>query len=157
NCSANQGPPPQITVGGVANGASFVPGQMVPGEIASLFGTNITNSTGINLASTLPLPKQLLGVSVMVNGAAAPIFAVDNVRGQQQINFQVPWEVAGQASATVQVINNGVPSNTITVPLLNSQPGVFSYFVAGLPLAFGAILHANYQLADRDHPATANE
>ena len=157
NCSAVQGPPPQITVGGVANGASFMPGQMVPGEIASLFGTNVTSATGINLASTLPLPKQFLGVSVLVNGIAAAIFAVDNVNGQQQINFQVPWEVAGQASATVQVINNGVPSNTVNVPVLNFQPGVFAYFVPGLPLAFGAILHANYQLADRAHPATANE
>ncbi len=156
-CSANQGPPPQITVGGVTNGASFTPGQMVPGEIASLFGTNLTNATGINLASTLPLPQQFLGVSVMVNGTAAPIFAVDNVRNQQQINFQVPWEVAGQPSATVQVVNNGAPSNTISVPLLNGQPGVFNYSVPGLPLAFGAILHANFQLADSAHPAAANE
>ena len=27
----------------------------------------------------------------------APLFAVDNVNGQQQINFHVPWEVASAA------------------------------------------------------------
>jgi hypothetical protein len=28
------------------------------------------------------------------NTINAPLFAVDNVNGQQQINFQVPWELS---------------------------------------------------------------
>ena len=85
---------PAIVNNGIVNGASFVTGGIVPGEIATVFGTNLTTATGINLASALPLATQLLNVQVLVNGTAAPIFAVDNVNGQQQINFQVPYEVA---------------------------------------------------------------
>ena len=84
---------PAIVNNGIVNGASFVTGGIVPGEIATVFGTNLTTATGINLASALPLATQL-NVQVLVNGTAAPIFAVDNVNGQQQINFQVPYEVA---------------------------------------------------------------
>jgi uncharacterized protein (TIGR03437 family) len=83
------------------------------------------------------------------------LFAVDNVNGQQQINFQVPWEVAGRAMATVAVSNNGVTGAAINVPVLAAQPGIFAYNVGGK--SFGAILHANFQLADTGHPAKAGE
>lgn len=74
--------PPVPTAAAATNGASFVAGSIVPGEIATVFGTEITSSTGINLASTLPLPTDFQNVAVLVNGIAAPIFAVDNVNGQ---------------------------------------------------------------------------
>jgi uncharacterized protein (TIGR03437 family) len=146
---------PTVSMSGVVNGASFVSGALVPGEIATVFGTNLTFSNGINLAASLPLATNLLNVQVMVNGTAAPIFAVDNVNGQQQINFQVPYEIAGLSSATVQVIDNGAAGNTVTVPVVTAQPGVFTYTVGNT--TFGAILHANYALANTSSPATANE
>ncbi len=146
---------PSLTSDSVANGASFVSGSLVPGGIATIFGTHLTSATGINLAPALPLANQLLDVLVLVDGTAAPLFAVDNVNGQQQINFQVPWELAGQPSAILQVINSGVGSAVLEVPVLAAQPGIFAYNVGGS--AFGAILHANYKLADTGHPATAGE
>ena len=99
------------TIGAVVNGASFAGGGIVPGEIATLFGSNLTSSTGINLTSGLPLLTNFLNVSVIVNGTAAPLFAVDNVNGQQQINFQVPWEVANGPNANIAVTNNGATSS----------------------------------------------
>ncbi len=146
---------PAIANNGVVNGASFLSGGLVPGEIASIFGTNLTSANGINLASGLPLPTALLNVQVLVNGTAAPIFAVDNVGGQQQINFQVPYEIAGLPSATVQVIDNGVSGNTITAPVLGVQPGIFT-FTAG-SIVYGAILHADFSLANTSSPAVAGE
>jgi uncharacterized protein (TIGR03437 family) len=144
---------PIPAVGAVTNGASFAAGTITPGEIATLFGTNLTSAAAINLAPSLPLLTQLLGVSVKVNGTPAPVFAVDNVNGQQQINFQVPWEVSNQA--TIQVENNGIVSPSITVPVVAAQPGIFSYSSGGE--TFGAILHSNFQLADTNHPAIAGE
>jgi uncharacterized protein (TIGR03437 family) len=143
------------TIGAVVNGASFAAGGIVPGEIATLFGSNLTSSTGINLTSGLPLLTTFLDVSVMVNGKAAPLFAVDNVNGQQQINFQVPWEVASGPTANIFVTNNGTPSATLSVPVLVAQPGIINYAAAGGN--FGVILHANFQLADTAHPAVAGE
>lgn len=148
-------PLPAFTAGSVDNAASFAPGSIAPGEIGTIFGANLTNANGLNFSSGLPLPTQLVNVSVLVNGSAAPIFAVDNVNGQQQINFQVPWELAGQTSATLQVVNNSLASSPVNVPLLAAQPGIFAYNAAGG--SFGAILHANYQLADSGHPTVAGE
>jgi uncharacterized protein (TIGR03437 family) len=150
---------PKITqpnVAAITNGASFVKGSLIPGAIATAFGTNLTSANDINLASALPLPNSLVNSTVLVNGCAAtPLFAVDNVNNSQQINFQVPWEVAGQQTVTVQVMNNGVVSQPVDVPVADSQPGVFTYSV-GTNL-FGAVLHADYSLADSAHPATGGE
>lgn len=147
---------PAIVNNGLVNGASFASGGIVPGEIATVFGANLTTSTGINVATELPLKTQLLGVQVMVNGTAAPIFAVDNVNGLQQVNFQVPYGVANQSNVTVQVVNNGAAGNTISVPVIAAQPGIFTYNVGGSN--YGAILHPNSpQLADTGHPAAVGE
>jgi uncharacterized protein (TIGR03437 family) len=146
---------PQFSASGITNAASFASGSLVPGSIATIFGTNLTSGTGINIASGLPLPMHFLNVTVTVNGLPAPIFAVDNVAGQQQINFQTPWEVEGLSIAPISVTNNGVTSATIQVPVLNAQPGIFAYNTGGS--SFGAILHANFQLADTAHPASGGE
>ena len=91
-----------------------------------------------------------------VNGTAAPIFAVDNVNGLQQINFQVLTSVAQKTTATLQVVDNGAAGNIVTVPVISAQPGIFTYNVGGSN--FGAILHPNSpQLADTGHPASAGE
>jgi uncharacterized protein (TIGR03437 family) len=80
---------------------------------------------------------------------------VDNVNGQQQINVQVPWEIGGKPIASVVVATNGLASAAKSIPVLESQPGIFGYSAGGQ--IFGAILHATFQLADTGHPATAGE
>jgi uncharacterized protein (TIGR03437 family) len=137
-------------VGAVVNAASFLGGGIVPGEIATIFGTNLTNSTGINSALVLPLPAVLVNASAMINGSPVPLFSVDNVNGSQQYNFQVPWNVDPTAPATVAVSNNGVTSAGLTVPVLAAQPGIFAYQAGGN--TFGAILNASFQLVDTAHP-----
>ena len=146
---------PAPTIASVTNGASFASGSVTPGEIATLFGANLTSATGINLTSSLPLPAEFLDVGVSVNGSLAPLFAIDNVNGQQQINFQVPWEAGNKSTATIEVLHNGIPSESLVVPVLHAQPGIINYNVNGT--AFGVILHADYQLADSAHPLKAGE
>ena len=148
-------PIPAPAVKAVVNGASFATGGVVAGAMATAFGTNLTSSTGINITSSLPLPNNFLMDSLMVNNHPAALFAVDNVNGQQQINFQVPWEAAAGPSATIVAMSNGTASASITVPVLAAQPGIFNYTVGGD--TFGAILHANFQLADSAHPAKPAE
>jgi trimeric autotransporter adhesin len=141
---------------GIVNAASFVSGGLVPGGMATLFGSNLTSGKGINETSGLPLATQLLNTSVKIdNTLSAPIFAVDNVNGQEQINFQVPWELAGKSTAIVQVVDNGALSPPVIVPVLAAQPGVFAYTVGSN--AFGVVLHANFQLADTSNPASPGE
>ena len=149
-------PLPNPRIAAVTNGASFAAGSLVPGEIATVFGTSLTSSTGINLTSSLPLPDTFLNSTVLVNGCAAtPLFAVDNVGGQQQINFQAPWEIAGQQAVAVQVVNNGGVSPAMDIPVLAEQPGIINYSSGGV--TYGAILHADYSLATTANPVTAGE
>jgi uncharacterized protein (TIGR03437 family) len=145
--------PPSFTESGVVNGASFAPGGVVAGEIATIFGSNLTSSTGINLTSSLPLPTDFQNVSVTVNGVQAALFAVDSVNGQQQINFQVPWTT--QFIAKIQVTNRGAASPVVLTPVQVSQPAIFNYSSGGN--VFGAILHSNFKLADTADAAKAGE
>ncbi|MGH7751186.1 MAG: hypothetical protein ACREN5_00080, partial [Gemmatimonadales bacterium] len=93
---------------GVVNGASFspAPNPISPGLIASLFGTNLAPRVG--QASSVPLPTTLEGVSVTVNGVAAPLFFVS----ANQVNIQVPFGLTGN-TATIVVTNAGVRSNEV--------------------------------------------
>ncbi len=68
---------------------------------------------------------QLAGTSVTVGGTLA-LFAVANVNGAEQINLQVPYEVAGQSSVAVVVNNNGSSNSPVQAPVASAQPGVFT-------------------------------
>src|SRR5258708_2251304 len=97
---ASQGAPVQFSVSGITNGASFISGLPQPGGLASIFVHGLSVS-GIVQASGTPLPAELNGVSVFVDGKPAPMLAVANLPvanpvGMQQINFQVPFEVNWQ-------------------------------------------------------------
>jgi chitinase len=143
---------PQFTAAGVTNGASFAHG-ISPGEIATIFGVGLGTGQGVVEAGSVPLPVQLLTTTVTVGGVAAPLFAVDNVNGSEQINFQVPWEIAAQASVPVVVTNNGVGSQPVQVTVRASQPGVFT--VDGVNAV--AVHGANQQPVSASSPVVAGE
>jgi len=137
----------------ITNAASFLPG-VTPGGIATIFGTSLTRDlTGIVVAAGVPLPTELAGTSVEVNGVAAPLFAVANVGGSEQVNLQIPYEAAAQSTATVVVIANGLRSAALTAPVLAAHPGIF--MVGGTA---GAILHgADNQPVTAANPAARDE
>jgi len=143
----------QISAAGVTNAASFAAG-LTPGSIVTIFGVGIAKGVaGVLLASSLPLPTTLGGISAWIGGVPAPLFAVANVRGQEQINLQVPYEITGQTTVSIQVNANGVLSNTVRVPVLPSHPGIFT--VDG---EAGAALHgASNALVTAANPVVANE
>ena len=68
----------------------------------------------------------LAGVSVTVAGIAAPVYSVSNVNGQEQVNFQVPFAVAGRSTAAVIVTRDGQASASVDVPVSAIQPGVYT-------------------------------
>ena len=121
-------------VGGVVNGASFANLPPPAGSIGSIFGTNLAFSTLV--ADSTPLPTSLGGVSVQINGIAAPLFFVSPL----QINFQVPWESLGLPEGSITVTVNGVTSAPQTISLAPFHPGIFATNSAGT--GQGAILIA---------------
>ncbi len=102
---------------GVANAASF--GQaFVPGMVMSVFGAGLSPIT--QQTSQLPLPLTVKGVSVTVNGIAAPLYYIS----PGQLNVQVPYET-GLGTATLGVNNNGQVAS-YSFPVSAAAPGIFA-------------------------------
>ncbi len=133
---------PVIAPNGVVSSASFLP-KVSPGSLASIAGTNLATSTPPQAAT--PLPTSLAEATVSVNGTNAPILYASPTL----VNFQVPWETSvGNASVTVTVA--GVTSNTVTVPVTATAPGIF-YFSSGAAIA----QNRDYSLNTAANPAHA--
>jgi uncharacterized protein (TIGR03437 family) len=107
----------------LVNAASYLPG-VTSGTIATLFGSGFTGTPGIQAASGFPLPTQISGTSVKVNGIPAPLFAVVEQDGRGQINFQVPHLPAFAEDFTIVVDNNG-KQQTFYVRNWPGQVGIF--------------------------------
>jgi uncharacterized protein (TIGR03437 family) len=135
---------------GVINAASFAPpgNPISPGQFVALFGTGLAASTA---TAKPPYPTaNFNGVTVQINGKNAPIYFVSS----GQINVLVPFSTAGP-TATIVVQNAGATSNTVTVPVAATAPGVYSLDSSGL--GSGAILHADFSLVNDANPAAAGE
>jgi uncharacterized protein (TIGR03437 family) len=65
--------------------------------------------------------NQLGGTQVMIGGVAAALTYVSS----SQVNAVVPYEVAGQTSTQIELIVQGKPTNSVTVPVVAASPGIF--------------------------------
>jgi len=138
------------------NAAGFAPitNSVAPGEYVSLFGTGL--SPVVLQAQSFPLPTNLGGVQVTVNGRLAPLSYVSPT----QINLLIPYATS-EAYVYFQVNNNGVQSNAVMVNPSATAPGVFALTQNGgsFPPGVGpaAVLHADYTLVTPSNPARAGE
>jgi uncharacterized protein (TIGR03437 family) len=132
-------PGPVINAGGVVNAASYT-APLSPGSIGSIFGSNFSGDTLSSNAAALP--TSMLGVTVRLNGLLAPLFFAS----PGQINFQVPWELAGAATASVVVsAAGGAVSQSSTVAMAGYAPAIFTL---GPPAAGqGTILTSTFEVA----------
>jgi uncharacterized protein (TIGR03437 family) len=135
---------------GVLNAGSFAPftAGIAPGELLTLFGVNL--APGVQVASQIPFPPILGGVQVMINGIAAPLYYVT----QAQLSAIVPYGVTSGV-AQIQVINNGVASNTVTMETAVTAPGVLTQSQNGL--GDGDVVHLDGSLVTPSNPAQAGE
>jgi uncharacterized protein (TIGR03437 family) len=138
---------PQINAGGVVNGASYT-APVAPGSIATVFGGFFLSSP--SGATTLPLTISLENLSLQFSGGTqAPLYFVSG----PQVNLQVPWELAGQSTASLAATLNGATGATQTVNLASAAPAIFTTNSQGT--GQGAILDSSYHLVDSSNPATA--
>jgi len=84
------------------------------------------------------MAKTLGEVEVLFDNIPAPLVYVQ----ASQLSAIVPYAVAGTTEAKVQVRYKGVGSNTVTVPVAPSAPGIFTVDATGK--GPGAILNQNY-------------
>lgn len=133
----------------VVNAASFAPAgnPISPGEFITLFGTGMAASSQ---TAAPPYPLTFNGVTVLINGKAAPLYYVSAT----QINCLVPYSTA-TGTATVVVQSGGKNSNTVTVPVAPTAPGIYSLDQSGT--GPGAVLHADYSVVTASKPAVPGE
>jgi uncharacterized protein (TIGR03437 family) len=120
------GPPP-VTVTSITNAATFQPGPLVAGSLATVKGLNFATSN----------------VTVTFDGLTAPLLYTSAT----QINLQVPPSIVAKTQSQVVVTVNGNASAPQTVQLAPAAPGVFgvlnqdsSVNAAGAPARSGQIV-----------------
>ena len=92
-----------------------------PGGLATLIGSGFASQVS-QAASSYPLPTRLAGVTVAVNGAAAPLLFVSD----SQINFQCPLLPAGSLLEVAAQSESGDVQSAETT-MQAATPGLFSF------------------------------
>ena len=117
---------PSFTAASVVNAASTAAGPIAPGMVVDITGSNLGDPTFFrNCTSSVPVPTSCFGISVLVNGTAAPVL----YNSASEVTFQAPFSIGG-STATVQVTSNlsgsVLQSAVVTVPVAPTAPGLFS-------------------------------
>jgi len=107
----------QTVVNTVTDAASYAP-RVAPGALASIFGSNLADST--ESATAFPLPRSMAGATVYINKSAVPLLYVSAT----QINFQVPSSLAA-GTANLYVSRDGGASALFYFTVVASAPGIF--------------------------------
>lgn len=125
---------PPLSISAIYNAASELPGNIAPGEIVLIAGQSVGPSPSVT--SLIPATGSLPTVanstipvnttSVTFNGTAAPILYA----GSGGTAVQVPYEVAGSASANV-VLTVGSQTTQFTAPVSPTAPGFFTVDLSG--------------------------
>jgi uncharacterized protein (TIGR03437 family) len=112
----------------IASAAGGFPGPVAPGEIISLYGQGIGPETAVGPRLVSGRVDTTLGeVRVLFDGVPAPVL----LAGYFQVNVQVPYEIAGRARTTVQLLYRDVPSNTVELAVAAAAPSIFTTFAGG--------------------------
>ncbi|MCI0336089.1 MAG: hypothetical protein L0226_00790 [Acidobacteria bacterium] len=99
--------------------ANYSPDALAPESIATAFGTNL--ATSLMIADSTPLPTNLAGTSVRVNGVLAPLFFV----APTQVNFLIPSGTL-TGSAVIEILSGGGALSRGTMSLLTAAPSLFT-------------------------------
>jgi uncharacterized protein (TIGR03437 family) len=128
-------PPDPVTVAnlptifGVFSAASYANATVSPGELVTMFGSNIGPAIPANMSTAGGYVTTILGnVTVTISGVSAPILYAS----LNQITVQIPYEVPVGAGQQVTVTYGAnLPATTI-VTVAATAPGIFSADGSGL-------------------------
>ena len=110
---------PFLAPAGIVNAASYQTG-LAPGSLFTIFSNNL--SGGTTTAASAPWAASWNGISVKINGIAAPLGYVSPT----QINAQVPFEIA-PGTAQLTITSNGTTAGPVGLTIQSAAPGLFMY------------------------------
>jgi len=123
----------------------------VAGSLASSYAFNLTADSAV-VASTLPLPQSLAGVSLNLNGRAVPLLSLT----PWQIEYQIPEDAVPGAAVLQPEFTDGTVSAATSIDVLTVLPTVIPLSI--VPTLQAAVFHGNASTpTDSTHPATAGE
>jgi uncharacterized protein (TIGR03437 family) len=143
---------PALDASQITNGASFVPG-ITPGSATTAFLPGLLDQKGVLAADETPLPESIGGVRISVDGVAGPLYSLANTAGNEQANFQAPFELAGRTTTVITIEREGHFEVSTTVNVLPEQPGVFTADGEAAII----VHHADNSLATAESPLRAGE
>jgi uncharacterized protein (TIGR03437 family) len=145
------GPAPVWTAAGTVNAASQAAGPIAPGEIISIYGSNLGLAAGRSLEFSAynKVSTNLGGTEVWFDGLAGTMVYA----GAGQVNLVVPFGLAGKSSAEVQLWYGGIPSAQVSLPLTALAPAIFTQNASGSGL--GAVVNADGTINGPSQPAIA--
>jgi len=122
-----------------------------PGGMVSLFGSAIgpLQPAGTRLDANGLIATELAAVRVLFNGTPAPLLYVS----QSQINAIVPYSVEAFDSVTVEIQKEGQIVGSITLPVVNAVPRIFTNTGTGTGQA--AAVNADGRLNSAANPVRA--
>ena len=125
-------------------------GQLAPGTIFFVNGTNLADSSATADTTAAVLPFELAGVELYIDGMRAPLFSVTPT----QIKAVLPWSVYGSGTVSSWLrIAHADGSVTVTdavnIPVVNANPGIFADTTPGAkePRAAIAVHGSSYATA----------
>ena len=141
--------PPAPVVTSVTNAASYAGSAVSPGEIITIFGSNLgPPALTLYQLSGGMFPASIAGTQVLFDGAAAPMIYTS----LSQVSAVAPYSLAGKTTTKVQVQYQGVISSAVTMPVQAATPGIFSLDASGLGPA--AILNQDNSINSGPNPAS---
>src|SRR5262249_693644 len=103
----------------VTNNASLAGGVVAPGELITLFGTAIGPASPAS--AVVPLPTQLGGTRILVNGVAGPmLYAEDG-----QVNASVAESIGETGTVKIEVEVNGTIVDSASLPITPVAASLF--------------------------------
>lgn len=145
------GSAPSFTAAGIVNSATLRTGSIAPGEILSVFGSNLGTPQGRSLEFSEPrqVSTTLAETQVWFDGLPGTMLYA----GSGQINVVAPFGLAGKASTRVQVWYQGIPSAIVPMQVSAVSPGIFTQDGSGKNAS--ATLNSDGTLNTPSHPAPA--
>ena len=97
---------------------------IAPGGLVTLFGNGLGPQQGVQTQATLqtPFPTLAAGVEVTFDGTPAPLLWVSD----SQVNLVAPWSLTPGETTQVCVAYNGVKTNCLAWPVLETAPAVLT-------------------------------
>ena len=143
--------PPAITNTSIGNAASYQSGTVAPGELVTIFGTTLgpAQLVSLHLDKSGGVATTLGQTQVLFDGIAAPLLYVS----AGQVGAVVPYEVSG--STQIRVTASGGQSNTVTLPVVPTLPGLFTKGSTGS--GQGAIVNQNGTVNSDANPASPGD